>query len=98
MEDVTTRLRPEDVELVDRLADVCDEDRGGALRRAIRRGAREELLRTGLERYRDGEVGMRDAAALAGLSIAEAMAAANERGVRTNYDAAELADDVEALR
>jgi len=41
---------------------------------------------------------MRGAADLAGLSIAEMMAEANERGVLSNYDEADMTDDVDALR
>jgi predicted HTH domain antitoxin len=41
---------------------------------------------------------MRGAAAFAGPTIGEMMAEANERGVPSNYDAAERADDVDALR
>ena len=41
---------------------------------------------------------MRGAADLAGLSIAEMMREVNERGVLSNYDEADLADDVDALQ
>jgi predicted HTH domain antitoxin len=57
-----------------------------------------ERIPLALQQYEDGELGMRGAAALAGVSIAEIMTEANERGVLSNYDAAELTDDVDALR
>jgi predicted HTH domain antitoxin len=98
MENVTTRMSDEELDLVARLADVTGTSRSDAIRQAIRRGAREELIRAALQRYRDGEVGMRGAADIAGLPIAEMMAEANDRGVMTNYDEADLADDVDALR
>ena len=50
-----------------------------------------------LRRYEDGAVGMRGAADIAGLTIAEMMNEANECGVPSNYDEQELADDVDAL-
>lgn len=98
MENVTARMSNEELDLVERLADAKGESRSDAIRQAIRRGAREELFRIALQRYQDGAVGMRGAAELAGLTIAEMMHEANERGVMANYDEADLADDVDALR
>lgn len=98
MENVTARMSDEELDLVDRLAAERGVSRSDAIREAIRQGAREELVRIALERYREGEVGMRGAAELAGQTIAEMMAEANERGVLLNYDEADLGDDVAALR
>jgi len=98
MENVTTRMSEDELDVVERLARAKDESRSEAIRQAIRRGAHEELIRIALQRYRDGDVGMRGAAELAGLSIAEMMVEANDRGVLSNYDEVDLEDDVEALR
>ena len=98
MENVTTRMSEEELALVERLVAASGESRSDVIRTAVRRGAREQLVRLALQRYRDGEVGMRGVADLAGLTIAEMMAEANERGVLSNYDEADLADDVDALR
>lgn len=98
MENVTARMSEEEIDLVERLAGARGVSRSDAIREAIRRGATEALIGVALERYRDGEVGMRGAADLAGLSIAEMMREANDRGVLANYDEADLADDVETLR
>jgi Ribbon-helix-helix protein, copG family./Uncharacterised protein family (UPF0175). len=98
MENVTARMGDEEIDLVEKLAEERDENRSEAVRAAVRRGAREELLRVAIERYRDGAVGMRGAAEIAGLSVTEMMREANERGVLSNYDESELADDVDALR
>jgi predicted HTH domain antitoxin len=98
MENVTTRMSEEELDLVERLAEARGESRSDAVRQALRRGAREELIRLALQRYRDGEVGMRGAAELAGLTIAEMMAEANDRDVLANYDEADLADEVDALQ
>ncbi|WP_436931468.1 UPF0175 family protein [Halosimplex halobium] len=98
MENVTTRMSDDELDLVERLADASGESRSDVIRKAVRRGAREELIRLALQRYREGEVGMRGAADLADLPIAEMMAEANERGVLSNYDEADLAGDVDALR
>lgn len=54
----------------------------------------EELIRVALQRYQDGEVGVRGAAEIAGLTISEMMAEANEHGVQSNYDEADLERDV----
>jgi predicted HTH domain antitoxin len=91
-------MSEEELDLVERLAEARGESRSDAVRQALRRGAREELIRLALQRYRDGEVGMRGAAELAGLTIAEMMAEANDRDVLANYDEADLADEVDALQ
>ncbi|MDZ7701213.1 MAG: ribbon-helix-helix protein, CopG family [Halobacteriales archaeon] len=98
MENVTARMSDEELDLVDRLAAERGVSRSEAIRDAIRRGAREELIRLALERYREEEVGMRGAATLAGITIAELMAEANERDVLLNYDEVDLESDVDALR
>jgi predicted HTH domain antitoxin len=97
VEEVTTRLRREELDLVERLAEAREVSRGEAVRQAIRRGTREELIRLALQRYRDGEVGMRGAAELAGVTIPEMMIEANDRGILANYDEADLVEDVDAL-
>lgn len=98
MENVTTRMSDEELDLVDKLVALQGGNRSDAIREALRRGAREELIRIALQRYQDGEVGMRGAADIAGLSIAEMMAEANDRGILSNYDEADLTSDVDALR
>jgi len=97
MENVTTRMNEEELELVERLADEMGVSRSDAIRIAVRGGAREELVRVALRRYQEGEVGMRGAAETAGTTVAEMMAEANKRGVLSNYDEADLESDVESL-
>ncbi|MFB6178544.1 MAG: hypothetical protein ABEI77_02330 [Halorientalis sp.] len=98
METVTTRLSEEDVTLIDRLVELRGGTRPEIVRTAVRTCIREELLDIGLERYRNREVGLRGAAELAGLTISETMAAANERTVYSNETVRELERDVQALR
>lgn len=57
-----------------------------------------DSIGTALQQYQDGKIGMRSAADMAGLSIREIMTQANERGIVSNYDEAELAEDIDALR
>ena len=57
-----------------------------------------EDVRLALLQYRAGVVGMRGAAEIAGLSIAETITCANEYGLLSNYGAADLDTDVDALR
>lgn len=98
MENVTTRMDEEELDLLERLADETGSSRSDVIRRAVRTGASQELIRIALQRYQEGELGMRGAADLAGVTIGQMMDEANERGVLTNYDEADLADDVDALR
>ena len=55
-------------------------------------------LQLALERYREGNVGMRGAAEIADVPIAKVMREANERKIRSNYDEDDLEGDVNALR
>lgn len=97
MENVTARMSDEELDLVDRLAEQRGGTRSDAIREAIREGAREKLVEVALQRYRAGEVGMRGAARIADLTIAEMMREANERGIMSNYDEVDLDSDVESL-
>ena len=90
-------MEEDEIELVERLADEMGVSRSDAIRIAVRGGAREELVRVALRRYQEGEIGMRDAAQLAGTTVADMMSEANERGVLSNYDEADLESDVESL-
>jgi predicted HTH domain antitoxin len=58
----------------------------------------EQQICQALQRYRNGAVGMRGAADMAGLSTAEMMAEANDRKILSNHEEGDLADDVAALR
>lgn len=98
MENVTARMSDEELDLLDRLAAQRGGGRSDAIREAVRRGAREELVQIALERYREGDVGMRGAAEIADVSIAQMMVEANERNVLSNDDEAALESDVDALR
>ncbi|KDE58851.1 hypothetical protein EL22_02025 [Halostagnicola sp. A56] len=98
MKTVTARMSDDELELLDRLATERGSGRSDAIREAVRRGAREELVQIALERYQAGAVGMRGAAEIADVSIARMMAEANDRGILSNYDEADLEDDFDALR
>jgi predicted HTH domain antitoxin len=97
MENVTTRMEEDEIEMVERLAEEMGVSRSDAVRIAVRGGAKDELVRIALQRYQEGEIGMRDAAELAGTTVSEMMAEANKRGVLINYDEADLESDVESL-
>lgn len=55
MENVTARMNEEEIDLLDRLAEHRGSGHSDAIREAVRRGAREELIRIALERYREGD-------------------------------------------
>lgn len=98
MENVTTRMSEEELALIERLEAEEGMSRSDIIRKLIRTGAREELLRVAFRRYQEGEIGLRGVARLTDLTIPEIMHEANKRNVMTNYDEAALETDVEALR
>jgi predicted HTH domain antitoxin len=98
MEPVATRMGEGEVALLDRLVAIRGSSRNEVVREAVSTFVRDELVEVALERYRTGEVGMRGAAEIAGRTIGEMMAAANERNVLSNADEGSLEGDVQALR
>lgn len=98
METVTTRMSEGEVALLDRLVAIRGGSRSEVVRDAVRSCVRDELIEIALERYRNDEVGLRGAAELAGLTISEMMAAANDRDILSNYDETDLERDVQVLR
>jgi len=98
METVATRLSEREVALLDRLVDIRGGTRNDVVREAVSVFVREELVDIALERYRNGEVGMRGAAELADRTIGGMMATANDRDVLSNRSEGDLERDVQALR
>ncbi|WP_136716673.1 UPF0175 family protein [Halorientalis salina] len=98
MEPVATRLDEGEVTLLDRLVEIRGSSRNEVVREAVSTFVRDELVEIALERYRTGEVGLRGAAEIAGCTIGETMAAANDRNVLSNADEGTLERDVQALR
>lgn len=95
MPTVSVRLSEEALEDLDEAADLLGQDRSTTIRKALDEGLGELRMRYAVERYQSGDVAINEAAALAGLSVAEWLEVANERNLTTQLTAGDLQFDVE---
>lgn len=95
MSTVSVRLPDKDQEELETVADLRSEDRSTTMRKALREGLATLRERHAIERYQSDAVSVNQAARLAGLSVAEWLALANERGLTTQLDEQDLTFDAE---
>lgn len=98
MPTVSVRIDEEDKAELDRVADLLEQDRSTTMRQALREGVEAIRVRHAVERYQTGDVSVNEAARLAGVSIAEWLELANERGLTTQLDENDLTFDVERAK
>ena len=95
MPTVSVRLPEEDERELDEVADLLAEDRSTTIRKALREGLATLRERHAVERYQHGDASVNEAARLAGLSIAEWLELAGERGLTTQLSETDLTFDAE---
>lgn len=93
MPSVSARLPKEEKEELDAVADLLDEDRSTAIRKALREGLAELRSRRAIERYQSGDASVAEAARIAGVSLGEWLETANERNLTTQLSPEDLSDD-----
>jgi predicted HTH domain antitoxin len=93
MPSVSVRLPDEEKAELDDVADLLDEDRSTAMRKALREGLSELRVRRAVERYQAGDASVGEAARVAGVSLGEWLEIANERNLTTQLSAEDLGDD-----
>jgi predicted HTH domain antitoxin len=92
---VSTRLDPEELELLDVLGDLSGLDRASLIKVLLRRGMQELRLEQAVAAYRKERVTLSRAAELSGLSLWDFLARMDEEGL--HYDVAEFEADLAAL-
>lgn len=95
MPTVSVRLPEDEKAELDELAELLEQDRSTTMRQAIREGVETLRTRHAVERYQSGDVSINEAARLAGLSIAEWLELAHDRGLTTQLDEQDLTFDAE---
>jgi predicted HTH domain antitoxin len=95
MPTVSVRLPEAEKEELDELAALLEQDRSTTMRQAIREGVETLRVRHAVERYQSDDVSVNEAARLAGVSIAEWLEIAADRGLTTQLDETDLAFDAE---
>lgn len=95
MPTVSVRLPEKEKAQLDEVAAMLEQDRSTTMRRALREGVETLRTRHAVERYGSDDVSVNQAARLAGLSIAEWLELAQERGLTTQLDEQDLTFDAE---
>ena len=95
MPTVSVRIADEEKAELDDVAELLEQDRSTTMRQAIREGVETLRTRHAVERYQSGDVSVNEAARLAGVSIAEWLELAGERGLTTQLDETDLTFDTE---
>ena len=95
MPTVSVRLDETERDELDEVAALLEQDRSTTMRQAIREGVETLRTRHAVERYQSGDVSVNEAARLAGVSIAEWLEIAQDRGLTTQLSETDLAFDAE---
>lgn len=96
MPTISARIPEDDRAELDAVADLLAEDRSTTIRKALREGLTTLRTRHAVERYQSGDVGINQAARLAGLSVAAWLDVAHERNLTTQLTADDLRADVDS--
>ena len=98
MPTVSVRIGDDEKEALDEVAALLEQDRSTTMRQALREGLETIRTRHAVERYQSDDVSVNQAARLAGVSIAEWLEIAHDRGLTTQLDETELSFDAERAR
>jgi predicted HTH domain antitoxin len=95
---VSTRLNPEEVALLEELADLSGFDRSTLVKSLLRRGLKELRLDHAADALRKEKVTLSRAAELAGLDVWDFIASMESRGLELHYGIDELKQDLDAVK
>lgn len=85
MPSISVRIPDEDEDALEEVARLLDRDESTVIREALREGLGSIRIRLGVGRYQSGQVSVNQAAAIAGVSIAEWLDIARERNLTTRF-------------
>lgn len=97
MKTVTTRIPEEDEAALSELEEEMSADRAEVLRRIIRDGLEDWRKEKALERLRDHEITIRQAAELADVNYVEMLTLAGEEGIDVGYTTEDLERDLDRI-
>lgn len=93
MASISARLPDDEAEELERVADMLGEDKSSVIRKALSEGLRDLRVRRAIERYQTGEVSVKQAARIAGVSLGEWLEIARERNLITQLTPEDLERD-----
>ena len=92
---ISTRLDPQEVKLLESLAELSGFDRSTLIKSLLRRGMKELRFEQACEVFRKDAATMSRAAEIAGLSIWEFIARMKEQGLELHYGVEDFDHDIE---
>lgn len=95
MPSISARLPDEEAEELERVAEMLGEDKSSIIRKALSEGLRDLRITRAVERYQTGEVSVKQAARVAGVSLGEWLEIARERNLTTQLAPEDLERDAE---
>jgi len=96
MPSISARIPEDDNEDIEEVARLLQQDKSTVIREALREGLRDIRIRLAVERYQSGEISVNQAAAVAGVSIAEWLEIARDRNLTTQLTPGDLDADADA--
>ncbi|MFC6939068.1 UPF0175 family protein [Salinirubellus sp. GCM10025818] len=95
MPSISARLPDEEAEELERVAEMLGEDKSSVIRKALSEGLHDLRVRRAIERYQTGEVSVKQAARIAGVSLGEWLGIARERNLTTQLSPEDLERDAD---
>lgn len=95
---ISTRLDPEEVKLLESLADLSGFDRSTLVRSLLRRGMNELRRDLAAQALRKEQVTLSRAAELAGQDVWDFIAGMESRGLELHYGVDDLEQDLDTLK
>lgn len=95
MPTVSVRIDDDEKAELDEVAALLEQDRSTTMRQAMGEGIETLRVRHAVERYQSEDVSVNEAARLAGVSIAEWLEIADDRGLTTQLTETDLEFDAE---
>jgi len=95
MASISARLPDDEAEELERVAEMLGEDKSSVIRKALSEGLRDLRIRRATERYQTGEVSVKQAARIAGVSLGEWLEIARERNLTGQLTTEDLERDAE---
>jgi predicted HTH domain antitoxin len=95
---ISARVEEADEEALIEVAELLREDESTVIRKALREGLYDLRVQVAIQRYQSGEVPVKQAAEIAGLSLGEWLEIAREQNLTSQRSPEDLEADVAAVR
>lgn len=95
MPSISARVPDDDEEAIEAVAELLDEDKSTVIRKALREGLHDLRVREAVARYQTGDISVKQAARVAGVSLSEWFDIANEHNLTTQLTPEDVERDID---